>query len=317
MNKKIISATLATVLIGGAIAFSQITEKKDLPCTKVAEETVVVEKISEPAQIEKSIPKAEAAEEDLFAGMDGAVRSILNDGSNYAVYIAYPQKSQTPYIFTSTSKRFRSASMIKVFILATAMEIVKDGNLSLDQPMTIDAYNKVGGAGILAGYATGTQLPMREVLRDMIIHSDNTATNMMIDLLGMDTINDYIKEKGYSDTILQRKMMDFNGRENYTSAKDLGTFFMNLYNLQVVNSTYDQLMLEIFKDQHDTECLNTACPDKVIAHKTGALAGNFSDGGIIFGGKNGDTILIMMGEDCTGEKIVIGRMKKFAQHIIY
>ena len=207
--------------------------------------------------------------------------------------------------------------MIKVFILATAMELVKDGNLSLDQQMTIDAYNKVGGSGIMSGYATGTKMTMREVLRNMIIHSDNTATNMMIDLLGMNTINEYIQMKGYNDTVLQRKMMDWNGRENYTSAADLGKFFFNVYNLQEVNSSLDQLMLEFLKDQHDTECLNTACPDKVIAHKTGALPGNFSDGGIIFGGKNGDTILVMMGENITGEKIVIGRMKKLAQHIIY
>ena len=304
MNRKFFAISLAVILLGGVFAFSQAIEEKYLPCTKKVE-------------AEKTFSKVEAAEVDIFAGMDSAVKNILNDGSDYQVYIAYPQKSQTPYIFNSTSQKFRSASMIKVFILATAMELVKDGNLSLDQSMTISANNKVGGAGILVGYPTGTQLSMREVLTDMIIYSDNTATNMMIDLLGMDTINGYIKEKGYTDTILQRKMMDFSGRENYTSAKDLGTFFLNLYNNQVVNPAYDQLMKNIFLEQHDTECLNTACPDKHIAHKTGALAGNFSDGGIIFGGKNGDTILIMMGENITGEKTVIGRMKKFARHIIY
>lgn len=302
MNKKFF--LLAVILLGGAFAFSQVTETKYLPCTKEI-------------PTEKNIPKVEAAEENLFAGMGSAVKNILNDGSDYAVYIAYPQKSQTPYIFSSTSQKFRSASMIKVFILATAMEIVKDGNLSLNQPMTITAHNKVGGAGILVGYPTGTQLSMHEVLTYMITESDNTATNMMIDLLGMDTINDYIKANGYNDTVLQRKMMDFNGRENYTSAKDLGTFFLKLHNNQVVNPAYDQIMIDILLGQHDTECLNTACPDKRIAHKTGALAGNFSDGGIIYGGKNGDTILIMMGENITGEKTVIGRMKKFANYIIY
>ena len=306
MKKKIIFGAAAMCLVGG-ITFSQIFEQKELPCTKTVEEI--------PQAEEKILPVVQAAEENFFAGTESAIHSILNDGSEYAVYIAYPQKSQTPFMYNP--RKMRSASMIKVFIMATAMEEVKDGVLSLNQPMIIEAHNKVGGAGILAGYATGTRLTLQEVMTDMIIHSDNTATNMMIDLLGMDTINDYIHEKGYTDTILQRKMMDFNGRENYTSARDLGNFFLNLYNLQVVNSTYDQLMLEILKNQHDTECLNTACPDKVIAHKTGALAGLFDDGGIIFGGKNGDTVLIMMTENFTGEKIVIGRMKKFAQHIIY
>ena len=318
MNKKIITGVLATLLIVGGI-FSQVTEKNDLPLaeTKVAEKSVEVEKISKPAQTEKNIPKAEAAEDNLFAGMDGAIASILNDGSDYQVYIAYPEISEQYHFYTTTSQKFRSASMIKVFILATAMEKVENGTLQLNQPLTIDAHNKVGGAGILVGYPTGTQLSLEEVLTDMIIHSDNTATNMMIDLLGMDTINEYIKRNGYTDTILQRKMMDFNGRENYTSAQDLGNFFLKLYKNKVVSPASDQIMINILLGQHDTECLNTACPNKRIAHKTGALAGNFSDGGIIYEGKNGDTILVMMGENITGEKTVIGRMKKFARHIIY
>lgn len=307
MNKKIIFGVAALCIAGGSYIFLQNNEKIPAPT-----QNKIVENV-QPA--EKNILPVANAQENLFEGTESAIKNILNDGSEYAVFIAYPQKSDTPFIYNS--KKFRSASMIKVFILATAMELVKDGNLSLDQPMIIDAQNKVGGAGILAGYPTGSQLTMREVLQNMIIHSDNTATNMMIDLLGMNTVNEYLQMKGYTDTILQRKMMNFNGRENYTSARDLGNFFLNIYKLQEVNSTYDQLMMEILKDQHDTECLNTACPDKVIAHKTGALAGLFDDGGIIFGGKNGDTVLILMTENYSGEKIVIDRMKKFARHIIY
>ena len=306
MNRKIFLAALAIFFVGGIFIFLHATKTKPLPCTK---------EIPQEYRTEKNILPVAHAEENIFGDMDSAVKNILNDGSEYAVYIAYPEISQTPYLYNS--KKMRSASMIKVFILATAMELVKDGNLSLDQKLTITYNNQVGGAGILAGYSAGTQLPLREVLRLMIIHSDNTATNMIIDLLGMSTVNDYLQMKGYTDTILQRKMMDFSGRENYTSARDLGNFFLHLYNLQEVNSTYDQLMLEILKDQRDTECLNTACPDKVIAHKTGALSGLFDDGGIIFGGKNGDTVLILMTENFSGEKIVINRMKKFAQHIIY
>lgn len=310
MNKKIFSVALAIFLFGGIFLFSKVTAKKELPCVK---------EISTEVQVEKNISKVEAAEEDIFTGMDGAIKNILNDGSDYAVYIAYPEISEKYHIYTSTSQKFRSASMIKVFILATAMEKVKSGELNLYQKMTIEARNKVGGAGILAGYATGTQLTMQEVLKDMIIYSDNTATNMMIDLLGMDAVNKYLRDNGYNDTILQRKMMDFNGRENYTSAKDLGNFFLKLYknSKSETGGSYDQLMLEILKEQTDRECLNTACPDKTIAHKTGALGGTFSDGGIIFGGKKGDTVLIMMSENFTGEKIVIGKMKELAKYIIY
>lgn len=63
----------------------------------------------------------------------------------------------------------------------------------------------------------------------MIIHSDNTATNLMIDRLGMDRVNRYLKEHGYKDTTLRRKMMDFDaakkGAENMTTVRDVGLLF--------------------------------------------------------------------------------------------
>ena len=75
-------------------------------------------------------------------------------------------------------------------------------------------------------------------------------------------------------------------------------------------------MLDFLKAQTDDECFNTALPDKVIAHKTGALSGLFDEGGIIYNGEN-DTILVIMTENFTSEKIVIGRMKKFARAVVY
>ena len=260
-----------------------------------------------------AVSKSAQAAGNVYGGMQNAISSYLNDGSQYSVYVLYPQKTSTPFIYNN--QKWRSASMIKVFILATAMEMVKDGNLSLDQNLTLHSYDKVGGAGILGGYATGSQLSLRTVLKLMITESDNTATNMIIDLVGMQTINDYIKEKNYSDTILQRKMMDFNGKENYSSVKDLGEIFRKIYNRECVSPECDSVMIEFLLGQTDTECLNTALPNLKIAHKTGALAGLFDEGGIIYGSNAGDIILVMMTENFAGEKTVINSMKNFARYV--
>ena len=99
--------------------------------------------------------------------------------------------------------------MIKVFILAAVMEKASPGNIDIDETITLKSSYKVGGAGILGDYPTGTELSLREVMKLMITHSDNTATNMVIDIIGMSAVNDYIKRNGYRDTILQRKMMDY------------------------------------------------------------------------------------------------------------
>lgn len=252
-----------------------------------------------------------------FADMDAKITQYLNDGTEYAIYLAYPTKTSEAFIYNS--KPMRSASMIKVFILACVMDKANRGELDIDETITLRSSDKVGGAGILAGYASGTTLTLREVLELMITHSDNTATNIVIDRVGMSAINDYIRREGYGDTVLRRKMMDYDaiaaGRENFSSVRDLGTFFNRLYNYECVGEAYDKIMLEFLVKQTDTDCLPAALPDKQIAHKTGALDGLYDDGGIIYS-DNGDAVLVIMTENFTGEYNTIQHMKAFARAVI-
>lgn len=252
----------------------------------------------------------------MFSHVKDYVDEYLDDGTEYAVFLSYPQQSDEHYLYNSHP--MRSASMIKVFILAAVMDRVSSGDANLDEVMTLQAADIVGGAGVLAGYGAGAQLPFREVLRLMITESDNTATNMVIERIGMDTINKYIKAHGYSDTILQRKMMDLAaidaGRENYSSVKDLGEIFSKIYHHSCVNDSLDSLMLEFLIGQTDTDCFPAALPGRTIAHKTGALAGLYDDGGIIYQAKK-DMILVIMTENYSGENTAIEHMKKFAQAV--
>ncbi|MBR6013609.1 MAG: serine hydrolase [Selenomonadaceae bacterium] len=275
--------------------------------------------VQEKTDEQKIFPKVSTvkAESNLFAGVENKIYSTLNDGTEYAVFLAYPKKSSECYIYNN--KPMRSASMIKVFILASVMEKVQNGEISLDETIILKSSDKVGGAGILAGYASGSELSLREVLRLMITESDNTATNIVIDRMGMDTINNYISKNGYSDTILRRKMMDMDaiyaGRENFSSVKDLGSIFTKIYNHNCVNETCDEIMIEFLKGQTDTDCFPSALPGKVIAHKTGALSGLYDDGGIIYNGEN-DAVLVIMTENFTSEYTAIEHMKMFARAVI-
>lgn len=256
---------------------------------------------------------------DFFAGMDESVERILNDGSEYAVYLAYP--ARTSEIYTYNSTQMRSASMIKVFILAAIMEKVEQGEISLDKEIVLLGSDKVGGAGILSGYQSGESFSLKEILKLMITHSDNTATNIAIDQIGMNAINEYIQRNGYSDTVLRRKMMDIDainaGIENYSSVKDLGDIFLKIYNFQCVSATCDAIMIDFLQGQTDDECFPAALPDKVVAHKTGALVGLFDEGGIIYDKDGDDVILVIMTENFAGESTVINSMKKFAAYAVY
>ncbi|MBR3624290.1 MAG: serine hydrolase [Selenomonadaceae bacterium] len=295
------------------VIFFDNSSQKSASCITSKPETIVTKEMRPVCEAASS---SAVATSDVFAGIQGKISANLNDGTEYSVYLAYPQKSSSPYVYKS--KPMRSASMIKVFILAAVMEEDKAGRLSIDEVMTLKSSDKVGGAGILAGYANGSRLSMREILRLMITESDNTATNMIIDRVGMNKINAYIKSCGYKDTVLKRKMMDTvavrAGRENISSVSDLGEIFRKIYYHSCVSQKHDEIMLEFLKGQTDKDCFPSAIPNAVIAHKTGALVGLYDDGGIIY--RNGqDTILVIMTENYTGERSAINHMKAFAKSV--
>ena len=239
------------------------------------------------------------------------------DSTHYSVFVAYPDKNCEPYIYQSSP--MCSASMIQVFILASLMENIRNGKISLDDLLTLHTADKVGGAGILVGYASGTNLPIRQIAQLMITESDNTATNMLIDLLGMDTINTYMIQNGYTDSKLQRKMMDLKavneGKENYTSVTDLGNFFLKLYKHECINYELDELMLKYLKEQTDTECFPTALPYATIAHKTGELTGIYDDGGIIYT-NNKTTVLVIMTDNYSTRNHAIHTMQEMAKCVV-
>ncbi len=250
-------------------------------------------------------------------GITEKIRRTLNDGTEYSVYLAYPQQSADSYVYNSHA--MRSASMIKVFIMGAVMEKARDGELDIAETITLKAADKVGGAGILAGYPAGSELSLKEAMRLMITESDNTATNIVIDRIGMAAVNDYAARNGYDDTILKRKMIDMAavraGRENQSSVRDLGEFFRRLYHHECVSYDYDEIMLEFLKGQTDRDCFPAALPNHTIAHKTGALIGLYDDGGIIYNGNN-DAILVIMTENYTSERTAIEHMKAFAREAV-
>lgn len=243
---------------------------------------------------------------------------IQHDRARYSIYAnRLDVPSGQPLIFHD--ERVRSASMIKLFILAKAYEDIQKGTLSEKQQVVLTPDVKVGGAGSITGWPDGSTITVEELLRHMITESDNTATNIMIDLLEMDAINQYIQGQGYTQTVLARKMMDTKaaaaGQENYTSASDLGKFFTRLYRHQCVSPEYDDAMLDLLRQQEDRECFPTALPDAVIAHKTGELDHLYHDGGIVYS-THGDYVLCILTEAQTDRSRTLETMRQLARQLV-
>jgi beta-lactamase class A len=201
------------------------------------------------------------------------------------------------HAFFNQTQKVPSASLIKLPVMAEVIRQVKLGGLDLHQRITVKAEDKVDFS-ILTMLETGNTYSLQDILTLMIVQSDNTAANILIDLAGMDHINQTCNAMGLSATILQRKMMDQKareaGRENYTSASDMARFLKLLYQGEVADKALSMLMMEIMKQQLDSSMLRLYIPDEtVIAHKTGDLEGIAHDAAVIFH-KKSDYILTVL-----------------------
>lgn len=183
--------------------------------------------------------------------------------------------------------KFPSASTIKVFIMSELFNKINEGAYKLDDKIEITEEMKTDGDGILKELNCGHKFTIKEICTLMIILSDNMATNILINMLGMDNINYTIKNLGMKKTKLQRKMMDSQaakeGRDNFTTADDLSHVLELMYNGKDVNKTYSDMMLDILKKQQVRGRLDLYLPEEtIIAHKTGDLDNLEHDGGIVY-----------------------------------
>jgi beta-lactamase class A len=99
-----------------------------------------------------------------------------------------------------------TASCIKLFVLMELMRRVAAGDFTLAQKIPVLVGQQVGGSGVLKDLSAGIELPLRDVGMLMIVLSDNTATNMLVDLLGLDAVNRTIRDLGLARTTMFNKV---------------------------------------------------------------------------------------------------------------
>jgi beta-lactamase class A len=107
-------------------------------------------------------------------------------------------------IAVNADERFPTASTIKTAVMIEAWQEVADGRLSLDTTLSLDAGKAVGGSGVLNGLHDGLMLTVADLIHLMIVLSDNTATNMLIERLGTASVNARLDAYGLRDTRLFR-----------------------------------------------------------------------------------------------------------------
>ena len=214
-------------------------------------------------------------------------------------------------------KKVLSASMIKLLILAELMKKISENKFSLSDTIMIADSMKTGGDGVLKELNTEHHFTLKELATLMIVVSDNQATNILIDFLGMKNINQLGRELDLKETFLGRKMMDIEARkkgyDNYTCADDISLLLKLIYQEKLINKEASQLMLDILLRQQQGERLQRYLPSDIkIAHKCGDLDNLENDGGIIWLGDRAYILVVLTnGMPNLQCKQTIGKISKF------
>ena len=210
------------------------------------------------------------------------------------------------------SDRHVAASMIKLAIMGTLFDQESKGAVNLSDSVTLQASDIVGGTGVIGSQGAGSTWTYHELLEHMIQDSDNTATNVLIDKLGMSTVNTWASSFGLKETQLNRQMMDLDsGVENYMSAEDAAKILKAIWNGNFVSASASKDALAILEGQNETTGLETGLPaGATFAHKTGTLDNVLNDGGIVETSK--PFIIVVMASEVSSSEATQA-MQEFAQ----
>lgn len=174
---------------------------------------------------------------------------------------------------------FSSASLIKVPILLAGLSQAEKGLLQLTEELEVADHARVGGSGVLQTMSKGLKLSAIDLMTLMIVVSDNTAANLVIDLIGKESINGWIKSCKLNSTELNRKMMDLKalkkGFDNKTTARDMAHCLKALAEHSLLSGEHTDLALRILDaQQFKNKLANSIDLENVqVASKTGELPG--------------------------------------------
>ena len=237
----------------------------------------------------QSLSDAVSARADQFGGTFGYIIKDFRTG----------QVAQA-----NSDLAFPSASLIKFPVMCAVFQAVEDGQLSLGTPVTLASGDRRGGSGILKFSPAGTVYTNRELLEAMIVHSDNTAADLLIRQLGFDYLQRTFARLGLHETVIRPQGFRLTSHrvsaDNVTSPRDMSYLLEMIYRRELVSAEASDEMLAIMKRQQLRDRLPRFLPmGWEIAHKTGLLRRACHDVGIVFSPKGDYLICVLTSHDVT------------------
>lgn len=246
----------------------------------------------------------------------GELRAI-SDGYSGACTWALTDLVTGEHIGHNEDAVMPTASLIKVPALVALYQAVYDGKLRLDDRVTYGEHHRVLGSGVLSKLSFGVEMTVRDAATLMMIISDNSATNMCVDMAGLDAINTLMERLSLQNTRLIRRLGDRSAgvdarKMSESSAGDMCALFALIARHEAVSFEASEDMLRIMRRsdyRHELSAelpwneMNMLPPDPQtawVAEKGGSFLNGVRTGGAVMHGPNGEFAMAAFCEGGTG-----------------
>jgi len=201
--------------------------------------------------------------------------------------VAIEDLTSGDHLFLHEDEVFAQASSIKITVLADLYLQAEQGRLKLTDLYTVQSSDLVPDSDIMGGLTPGvTRLTLRDLATMMVAVSDNSATNVLIDRVGMQNVNAMLDSLGFTHTRLRRKMMDLQaakeGRENISTPREMMSLLDAIYHGKVLNKESTADFFKMLSTNKDSFIPRDLPAGLMVANKPGELEAVRNDSGIVF-----------------------------------
>jgi len=217
-----------------------------------------------------------------LASLQQEILSLAKQTPQLKPYVLFDDLDNGNYVAIDSTKKIAAASTIKTFVCYAFFQDVDAGKIDLSQKLTMTKEDMADGSGNMQYQKPDTQFTALETVTKMITISDNTATNMLIRLLGgNEAVNKRIASWGMSSTYIQSPLPDLKGT-NKTTTQDLALLLLKMNRGDLLTPQSRNQMLIIMQQTKTRTLLPPGLDAKsIIAHKTGDIGTILGDAGII------------------------------------